>query len=78
MINGVGSYSRGNPMTYVEYSASHGHGTLIEHGVLAMNGSALDCERVIFPSGTLFVQNYEIAAARYSEFIQIHGSERAV
>lgn len=65
-------------MTYIEYSVSHGSGILIEHGVLAMNGNGLDGERLIYPSASLLVQDYSITKARFDEFIQIHGSERAV
>ena len=68
-------------LNYVEYSASKGPGTLVKHGVFRTvepvtpaNAEYDDCHR--FP-GVLF-QNYEIDAAHYQEFIQIHGSERAV
>ena len=59
--------------TYVEYSISHGPGTLIEHGV--MPASELDATRTNV--GSLVI--YEpITPERYKEFIQVHDSVRAV
>jgi acetyltransferase-like isoleucine patch superfamily enzyme len=66
-------------MTYVEYSVSHGEGTLIEHGVVIETGPSrpADGERSIEYTAVR-IQNYEIDVARYNEFIAMHGSERAV
>ena len=65
--------------TYVEFSVSHGPGTLIEHGVVSFISPCrpADGEREI-DFTWVNVSNYEITPERYSEFISIHGSERAV
>lgn len=67
--------------TYVEYSVSHGPGTLIEHGVMPLPAGVESdsCEAEMFCGHSkLLVQDYEIDADRYNYFITEHGSERAV
>ena len=67
------------PPKYVEYSVSHGPGTLIEHGVVSVVEMYDELFRVTegFASERGFIC-CDVDAERYQEFIQIHGSERAV
>ena len=64
-------------MVFIEYSVSHGPGTLIEHGVEQVKGPATPDRIDDEFAGKLRSQSV-ITAERYQEFLAIHGSERAV
>lgn len=60
--------------TYVEYSVSAGHGTLVEHGVEVLEPH----QEFYMVNGKADFIAESITSERYSEFISIHGGERAV
>ena len=67
-------------MVFIEFSVSHGPGTLIEHGAKGLSAGAFILGAEIRDPHHMEVrfQEYEITAERYQEFISIHGGERAV
>jgi hypothetical protein len=65
--------------TYIEYSVSAGHGTLVEHGAEPRVEVGPDyVDHPIGPDGICLFSRFEITPERYAEFISIHGGERAV
>ena len=63
-----------NQLIYVEYAASCGFGTLVEHGVFE-EGSP-QSSNLMF--GDIWPIIERITPERYREFVAIHGSEQAV